>query len=58
MSKAPRIKLELDGLGEITELIEKASEQLNELRETLEKINVAQMTLQVKINQPTAGTDG
>lgn len=54
----PKIVLKIDGQEELNALLKKAAEQANELRETVEQINVARLTLQAKINQPTAATDG
>lgn len=54
----PKIVLKIDGQEELNTLLKKAAEQANELRETVEQINVARLTLQAKINQPTAATDG
>ena len=58
MAKLPRITLEMEGLDELIAATEKARGLLDELRDTLDEISIAQTSLQVKINQPTAGTDG
>lgn len=58
MDRMPKITLEVEGLNEISALLETAVKQTNELRDTIDQINVARLTLQAKINQPTAATDG
>lgn len=54
----PKIALEMDGLDEIKQLVEQAQTQASELMRTVDQINMCKVTLQAKINQPTAGTDG
>lgn len=49
----PKIVLKIDDLDELNALLKKAAEQADELRETVEQINVARLTLQAKINQPS-----
>lgn len=53
-----RVTLKMDGLDKLLEEIGRAQDLLNELRATLDAINITRAALQVKINQPTAGTDG
>lgn len=54
----PKIVLIIDGQDELNALLKKAAEQANELKDTVDRINVARLELQAKINQPPAGTDG
>lgn len=58
MDFRPRIFLEIDGIDELKALLEKAEEQMRELRNTADAIDMVRLELQVKINQPTAATDG
>lgn len=58
MNQLPRIEVEIEGIDELKALLVKATKQADELRETVERINVARLTIQAKINQPTAATDG
>lgn len=58
MAALPKITLEMDGLDELMAATKRAYDLLQELRATLDEISVEQTRLQVKINQPTAGTDG
>lgn len=53
----PKITLEMDGIDEIKRLVQQAQEQANDLMRTVDQINMCKVTLQAKINQPTAGTE-
>ena len=44
--KMPKITLEIDGLEELTELLEKANQQIADLKDTIHQINIA--SLEVK----------
>lgn len=54
----PNITLDIDGIDELKALLEKAEEQMRELRNTANAIDMVRLELQVKMNQPSAGTDG
>lgn len=58
MNQLPRIEVEIEGIDELKALLVKTTKQADELRETVEQINAARLTIQAKINQPTAATDG
>lgn len=54
----PKIVLKIDGQEELNALLKKAAEQVNELKETVDCINVARLELQAQINQqPLPGLD-
>ena len=52
------IKLELKGAEELAEMIEKLRSQLQDARRTLNAAQALCCELEVKANQPPAGTDG
>lgn len=58
VNRIPKVTLQIEGLDELRTLLEKATAQADELRETIEQIDVARLTLQAKINQPSAATNG
>lgn len=55
--KIPTVTLEVSGLEELTELLEKASQQIADLKNTIHQINIAALEVNAKRNQPKAATN-
>jgi hypothetical protein len=55
--KIPTITLEINGLEELTELLEKANQQIADLKDTIHQINIASLEVNAKRNQSMAATN-
>lgn len=53
-----KVNVQIEGLDELSSLFAKARKQSDELRDTITEIDKAVYALEVKLNQPTAGTIG
>ena len=53
-----KVKVQVNGLDELSDLFAKARKQLSELQDTITEIDIAVYSLEVELNQPTAGTIG
>lgn len=58
MKQTLRVELEIDGLDELESLLGTMEQQAADLRKTVDQINAVRFSIQAKINQPTAATDG
>lgn len=52
------VKVQIDGLDKLSDLLVKAKRQSDDLQATAAEINRAVYALEVELNQPTAGTIG
>ena len=52
------MEIKLEGLESVEELLNKAQEQLLEVRKTVREIHEAINSLTLKFSQPSAGTNG
>lgn len=48
----PRFTIEIDGMDDLKGLLAKATRQADELRETMNQIDVARLVIQTKVNMP------
>ena len=53
----PTITIEINGLEELTELLEKANHQIADLKDTIHQINIASIEVNAKRNQSMAATN-
>ena len=53
--KIPTITLEINGLEELTELLEKANQQIADLKDTIHQINIASLEVNTKQRQAKEG---
>lgn len=53
----PRITVEIEGIEEVQDLIEKVRMQMNELESTIHSIMAKSLEIQAKINQPPTAID-
>ncbi|NLU24118.1 MAG: hypothetical protein GXW99_05260 [Clostridiales bacterium] len=52
-----RVSVEMDGIEEVKELIEKAQEQIDDLSQIVEQISAYRIGMHINVNQPPAATD-
>ena len=52
MERMPRFTIEIDGMDDLKGLLAKATSQADELRETMNQIDVARLVIQTKVNMP------
>lgn len=52
MERMPRFTIEIDGMDDLKGLLAKATKQADELRETIDQIDIAKLVIQTKINVP------
>lgn len=52
MERMPRFTIEIDGMDDLKGLLAKATKQADELRATIDQIDIAKLVIQTKINVP------
>lgn len=57
MTQVPRITLEVDGINELKQLLLLAEKQSDELLSTVEHINDARISIQVKLDLLNSSTE-
>lgn len=58
MAQLPKITLEIAGMEEVKQLLDRQKELTAALAENTDRLNCAALSVQAKINQPQAGTNG
>ena len=53
----PEISIEINGLEELIELLEKANQQIADLKDTIHQINIVSLEVNTKRNQSMAATN-